>query len=60
MVHMPECRKQRRVRMSYYILIEYYEDGLSHSVADRPLTIGTTVNVAHVNTPMEKYVGRTH
>ena len=53
MVHMPECRKQRRVR-HINILIEYYEDGLSHSVANRPLTIGTTVNIAHVNTPMEK------
>ena len=57
-VQMPERRKQRRV-CHIIMLKEYYEDGLSHSVADRPLAVGTTVNVAHVNKPMEKWEGPT-
>ena len=57
-VYMPERQKQRRV-CHINMLKEYYEDGLSHSVSDGPLTVATTVTITHETRPKEKSEGPT-
>lgn len=48
-IHVPDCRKQRRVR-HLNMLKEYYEDCLSHAGPDRVMTVAITTQVTPENT----------